>query len=348
MTIQEDIKKNGFSFFENLRSFIVEEATKPNPYDRKHHEINQNLLIKKIEVLCKESEFNSNLTTDGLWKLIYERIFYSGTRASKATAEIRSVEHYGFFNDFRELENDKWNFDIKEWDDFVKYWKDKVFNKSKWLSEAKLTNEWIDSKKHFFSISGENSINLMNKEGIFEGVKFSAMSSKMAKYIKAARFLIEFEKVNPKDKILYYFIGNNYNFEKDKFWDIHKKFSDLVGDITALHLMMDLGFKTVKPDRVLTYLFSKIGWLEVFPKNSSKEYILKNYMKKKVWEDVINKSILLGKELENKYANPLRQLDIWIVKYGQEPEQEFGITQNLEKKFSIEDFYKKIQIKNGG
>lgn len=342
--IVSEIQKYGVELFENLRSFIIEEGTKPYPYDKTTHNSNKQKLINRIEQLCESVYYRSDITSDELWKLMYERVFYSGTKASKATAEIESMQKYGAFKNFRTLSNNDWNFSKHEWDEFTKYWKNEVKNNSSWLLLAKESSNWEKSIKSFFHFTGDKTIQLMTKSGDFEGIRFSALSAKMEKYIKIARFLISKENELSRNKILQVFTGANYNFEKHKFWNIHKKFATLLGDITALHLMMDLGFKTVKPDRVLTYLFAKLGWLDVFPETVSKEEVLKSYLKRNVWEDVIEKSLILGELLEGKYKNPLRQLDIWIVKYGQEPEETFGLTKKLEKDFPINKFYQRIKI----
>ena len=169
----------------------------------------------------------------------------------------------------------------------------------------------------------------------------------MTKYITIARKLCELEK--EKIDVMKYFTGADYNFETNNFWNIHKKFAELLGDITSLHLMMDLGFKTVKPDRVLTYLFYKLGWLDCLEPNLSKEQVLAQYMKKNVWIDVINKAILLDAiwEPKYKYSNSLRAIDLWIVKYGQEPEESFGLTKNLQNEISVETIFEEVMNRNG-
>jgi len=340
MDIKKDIEKNGLKFFEKLKATIVEIGTKPIPYNETEHNKNKEKLTKRIEQLCLQSKFDPNISTDDLWKKMYERIFYAGTKSDKATKEIASIEKFGVFDDFRDLVKPEWDFEKKEWDNFSSNWKVETKSKTNWLNLAKKSQKWDSSINKHFVKTGRKTINLMTKQDEFNGIKFSSLTHKVEKYILIARFLNVFEKSSPSIPILEIFTGSDYNFKKEKFWQIHRDFSKLTGEITALHLMMDLGFDTIKPDRVITHLFAKLGWLEGIPNNSTENDITKIFRKKKIYTDVIEKALYLSRQLEEKYSYPTRQVDIWFVKYGQEPEEDFGITQNTNKIFPIEKLYK--------
>lgn len=341
MTIEEQINLNGSNFMNSLIEIINENATKPDPYDVKIHQQNKQKLKNSIKEVCDLASLERSITYDEFWYQAYTKIFYAGTKADKATKEIESIKQNGVFNNFRNLNDESWNFDKNEWKSFCAYWKKELNTKSDWLKKAKMSNKWESTITHFFKITGNNAINLMTKSKEYENIKFSSLAPKMCKYINLARKLIILEK--DYKNVIEYFTGKNYNYEPEKFWQIHGKFAELLGDITSLHLMMDLGFKNVKPDRVLTYLFYKLGWLESIEPNLSQERIVKNeYLNKKVWIDVINKAILLEKVWKSEYSNSLRAIDLWIVKYGQEPEESFGITKNLQREISIEEIYKEV------
>ena len=339
--IEQEINKYGAKFFEAVRQTIIDRATEPLSYNPEEHKNNKDKLIHKVDKLSKISEYNASIGIDDLWKLMYELIFYSGTRAKKASDEIESFEKYSVFSDFRKLVHRDWNFDKKEWVKFRKYYKN-IYGSS-WLKHIiNNKNARLLYKTHFKN-TGIKAFQLMTKTGEFKGIKFSAMEDKMVKYITVAKHLFDKENSCPGIPILEQFTGPNYKFEDYRFWGIHCQFAYLLGEITAFHLMMDLGFNTVKPDRVLTYLFSKLGWLEVFPPEVTKEYVNKNYNNPRVWRDVIDKALHLKKVIPDHYSNPLRQIDIWIVKYGQQPEDSFGITKNLQKEYPIEQLYKDIK-----
>lgn len=344
MTIEEQINLNGSNFMNSLIEIIYENATKPDPYDVKIHEQNKQKLKKSIKEVCDLASLEYPITYDEFWYQAYTKIFYAGTNADKATKEIESIKQNGVFNNFRNLNDEVWNFDENEWKSFSAYWKKELNTKNDWLKKAKMSDNWENSIKHFFKKTGSNTINLMTKSKEYENIKFSSLAPKMSKYINLARKLVLLEK--DYKNVIEYFTSNDYNYEPEKFWKIHEKFAQLLGDITSLHLMMDLGFKNVKPDRVLTYLFYKLGWLESIEPNLQQEEITKKkYLKRKVWIDVINKAILLEKVWKSEYSNSLRAIDLWIVKYGQEPEESFGITKNLQKEISIEKIYEKVATK---
>ena len=344
MTIKQQINLNGSNFMNSLIEIIHENATKPNPYNENIHEQNKQKLKRSIKKVCDIASLKNPITYDEFWYLAYTKIFYAGTKADKATKEIESIKQNGGFNNFRNLNDDSWDFEKSEWEAFSAYWKKELKSKGDWLKKAKMSNKWQIIIKHYFKKTGNNAINLMTKSQEYENIKFSSLAAKMSKYINLARKLVILEK--DYKNVIEYFIGNDYNYEPEKFWQIHEKFAELLGDITSLHLMMDLGFKNVKPDRVLTYLFYKLGWLESIETNLSQEIIVKKeYLKKKVWIDVINKAILLEKVWNSEYSNSLRAIDLWIVKYGQEPEESFGITKNLQKEISIEKIYELVVTK---
>lgn len=55
------------------------------------------------------------------------------------------------------------------------------------------------------------------------------------------------------------------------------------------------------------------------------------YIKPRVWREVVEVALELGAEMPPS-ANPLRELDIWLVKYAQEPEPAIGIMRNLDRR----------------
>lgn len=343
VSIKNDIDRYWKTFFDKLKSFILEEWTCPTPYDATIHETNKSKLQNVINDMCNDCLFNKDISYDALWEQMYTKVFYSWTRAEKASKEIESIKQHGVFDDFRDLQSPAWNFDKSEWKEFTNYWKKEVGNKANWLQLAKKSPHWYQSRKSTFTNTWESTLILMTKSERLSDVKFSALDAKMEKYIKIARFLCSLEKSKKYNTVLDYFTWWDYNFEDEKFWGIHDKFAGLLWDITALHLMMDLWFKTVKPDRVLTYLFVKLWRSEIFSKDTVKEVIMNKYQERRVWEDVIEKALYLERLLWGDYKNSLRALDIWIVKYGQEPDENFWLTKNLEKKYPIEKLFEQVK-----
>lgn len=214
---------------------------------------------------------------------------------------------------------------------------------SNWLGYAKRDAKWLDILKASFTTTGPGAVELMTKSGRFDEVRFSADEDKMLKYVKLLRLM---QKHAAKgDQVLRYFVRDHDPLDPCSFWQIHENFESEFGTITALHLMMDLGLKTVKPDRVITYLFSELGWLESMQKGTPADIFIKTYVKRSVVMEVVEKANFLAAQFPNDIKNPHRLLDIWFVKYGQDPEPAFGITVNLEEKMPLSALFEEVRAR---
>ncbi|MFL9911407.1 hypothetical protein [Paraburkholderia sp. RL17-337-BIB-A] len=96
----------------------------------------------------------------------------------------------------------------------------------------------------------------MTKSNAYAGIRFSADEDKVEKYLRLAAELERVEREGPLP-VLLYFTGNGYDrtqhrSDEEKFDEVQKAFEQYLGFVTSLHAMMDLGFPTVKPDRVPT------------------------------------------------------------------------------------------------
>jgi DNA-3-methyladenine glycosylase I len=79
-----------------------------------------------------------------------------------------------------------------------------------------------------------------------------------------------------------------------------------LGDITSYHFMTDIGLSVLKPDRVITRIFKRIGLIE------SEEQLLK--------------TVIHGRKFSQETGYPIRYIDIIFVTYGQLGNDEyFGI-----------------------
>jgi len=134
---------------------------------------------------------------------------------------------------------------------------------------------------------------------------------------------------------------------------IHTYLMETVGytnDLTALHLMMDLGFEVIKPDIVITGLFLTWGWLhqaipdlpynlsidDLHGKGNYKSKYL--YTKASMYKPAIDLSRQIVRQVDPKDLkkdigwttnNQLREFDIFTVKNGQKPEPNCGIVRRL-------------------
>lgn len=78
--------------------------------------------------------------------------------------------------------------------------------------------------------------------------------------------------------------------------EIQYKFA-FFGGITSYHFMTDIGLPVLKPDRVITRIFERIGLIE------DREQKLK--------------TVIQGQKISEKTGYPIRYVDIILVNYGQ-------------------------------
>jgi len=99
--------------------------------------------------------------------------------------------------------------------------------------------------------------------------------------------------------------GPNDSFENLMLFkeEIEYKFAFL-GGITVYHFMMDIGLPVIKPDRVMTRIFKRLGLIE-----SEKQYL---------------KTVIQGRKFSHATGHPIRYIDIIFVKYGQKGEGKYS------------------------
>lgn len=233
-----------------------------------------------------------------------------------------------------------WGEGGEDWLALTRRWADSRTKFTDWLSFAKAQNELWAQSLALFAHPQSEALAIMTKSGRYEGISFSAHHEKMVRYLAVADFLKNFQGRH----VLEYYTGadyanipehqhgESYRIERTRLQQVRARFESHFGPITSLHLMMDLGFKTVKPDRVLTYLFSQLGWLITLPADASQKQVLEVYTDSAVVSEVLYRADVLAAAIAPHVAVPSvhRLLDIWLVKFGQEPEEKFGITVRLE------------------
>jgi len=84
---------------------------------------------------------------------------------------------------------------------------------------------------------------------------------------------------------------------------------DYLGGITVYHFMTDIGMPVLKPDRVMSRIFLRLGLLET--------------------EGQLLKAVLQGRKFAEATGHPIRYIDIVFVAYGQASSKEFGVTRGI-------------------
>lgn len=329
------------ALFSAVRAAVIEHAT----LDRTPsvHQANQRKLTGEVERVLAEA-IPRDLNHRELWQVMWQRIVYAGTRSKKANDEIKSMrELVPLFADLANYEPGRYVFDEVEWSHFSDQWRSRLpaGKQASWIRMSKESPEW-NPGTHFAGARTTPEVwkILTKDDASYPGLQFSALRHKVKRYFSIAEQLHRdsLSGKRPLDHFMYGYqfspehkFGNEWLQEREALALVQARFEDWLGNMTALHTMMDLGLKTIKPDRVMTYLFSQLGWLQTLPSALSKEQVLSVYTDVKVVEEMTARADVFAASLARAgHDQAHRLLDIWMVKYGQEPEPAFGITVNLQ------------------
>ncbi|GAB2956388.1 hypothetical protein [Aquaspirillum soli] len=350
--INTEIYNYGPALLERVCAEVTTHATAANSVAEQ--QANKEKLNRKIRELMEQVVFQPNMSHDDLWRVLWQRVVYAGTLAAKASTEINSMATLvPLFKSLDNYDEARFIFDAAEWKQFVQYWKT-LYGKTNWLQHAKKAPKW-NPADYFKKTTPEVWKLLIKDEVAYPGLKFSALSPKIEKYLDVARTLHSHRLAGNEPALHYYTEGHTFSAghltgvpwieERKLLAKVRTKLTNDVGILTAMHTMMDLGLKTIKPDRVMTYLFSQLGWLQTLPSTFSREDVIDKYLNKNVVEEMTRRADVLAYSL-NKAGHPKahRLLDIWIVKYGQEPDPEWGLTVNLQnERQNIQDLFKEVK-----
>jgi len=142
--------------------------------------------------------------------------------------------------------------------------------------------------------------------------------------------------------------------ESDDVWLVAENITQigLSGELTQLHLMMDLGFDCIKPDIVMSRLVLARGWLAHFSdqlpadlqeadlRGKGKYRNKFHYTNHVVIEPVVNLARAFASKMRQQRetlerdigwvsSNPSREFDTFMVSYGQRPDPSAGIVIQL-------------------
>lgn len=314
------------------------------------HESNQKLLQAACDAVINEAQIDLSLDHRALWQAIWPRIVYAGTLAAKATDEINSMRALvPMFQDLDHFSPEHFIFDQLEWKAFSARWKARykvTAHQDQWLKRSVDDPEWNPAAEFRQARTTPEVWKILTKDReTYPGLLFSSMPSKVEKYLDVATHLHKDRAGGNALPLNHYTGGQQFNaahligqawvLERNILNRVSARFEAQLGTLTALHTMMDMGLKTIKPDRVMTYLFSQLGWLQTLPDTFTQEDVIKRYMDKQVIREMTVRADVFAASLDRAgFTNAHRRLDIWLVKFGQEPEKAFGITVNLQAQSS--------------
>jgi hypothetical protein len=278
------------AIFERIRTAVLQEATRPSPYDAKQHDRNRDMFKSALQKLCSNAYLRADMTADELWGHVWTKIRYAGFKAAYVSLEIPRLTP--FFNDFRALIGPEWRFDS------------------------------------IGNVHGEAVREFLGKAGRFAGISYNKSARKLRKILTAAAAFQRIPPGAQALAVL--FGDDYGEPGDEALWRAHERLAELVGYTTALHVMMDIGFNCVKPDIWLVRLMCLLGWIEdALAATSTEDQIRKTYQTPSVAKAVITRARQIAGAMHAWHSDaPLREFDLVMVKYGQRP-GEFGIVRSL-------------------
>ena len=341
--INSEIVNFGPAVFKAICDDLLENGTVADT--ERQHEANKVRLQAACDDVIARAEFDLKKDHRALWQEIWPRIVYAGTRSSKATEEINSMRALvPMFQDLDHFSPERYVFNEIEWQAFSKRSKNRLRanpKKDDGLSKS-LADPHVSSAAELTRTTPEVWKILTKDPETYPGLRFSTMIPKIKKYLNVATHLHKDRAAGNELPLNYYTERQQFNaahqfgqawvVERKALDQVRKRFENQVGPLTALHTMMDMGLKTIKPDRVMTYLFSQLGWLQTLPASWTQQKVIREYRREPVIREMTVRADVFAASLDRAgLSRAHRRLDIWFVKFGQEPDQTFGLTVNLQR-----------------
>lgn len=158
----------------------------------------------------------------------------------------------------------------------------------------------------------------------------------LKKTISAARRINEFKEVNKRSIIQFYTYGTNDVNDSDALLKIYTKFKNefTYGPVLVYHLMMELGFQFVKPDRVLNLITARLGLIESYKSGHYTHRISNNISTEEAValsgrQDFIERVQKKYREISEASGVSMRLIDYMIVKLGQKKDLNSGFARTI-------------------
>jgi hypothetical protein len=298
------------------------------------HAANKVRLQTACDAVIAQAEFNLNRDHRALWQDIWPRIVFAGTNNVRAASEIESMRALvPMFNDLDHFLPERYVFDEAEWRNYIL--------QRKQFLQAPDGQHQIPAFE--FILTTPEVWKILTKDSeTYPNLRFSVMIPKVKKYLAVATHLHNHRAGGENNPLTYYMNGHQFSElhlfgqawveERNVLDEVRQRFEEQLGKMTALHTMMDMGLKTIKPDRVMTYLFSQLGWLKTLPASLTQEEVIRRYQRTEVIREMTVRADVFAASLDRAgFSRTHRRLDIWFVKYGQVPDKTFGLTVNLQQ-----------------
>lgn len=188
--------------------------------------------------------------------------------------------------------------------------------------EALDSKEWNEGGKKFVKFL-KDSENYRHKPAL-------------KKVIRAARRINEWKRVNNRSIIDFYTYRRGDISTPEALRQIHEHLQgDLrFGAVTIFHLMTELGFEVVKPDRVLNRSTVRMGWINGYEKNGARYPLDPDITTKRATSLGSDADFLWAlqgvyRDISEASGVSMRSLDYIVVKLGQEPDEKGGFARTV-------------------
>ena len=158
----------------------------------------------------------------------------------------------------------------------------------------------------------------------------------LKKVIRAARRINEWKRVNNRSILDFYTYRRGDVSTPEALRQIHEHLQgDLrFGAVTIFHLMTELGFQVVKPDRVLNRSTVRMGLIDGYERNGAR-YPLDPDITTKSATSLGNVAEFMWalqgvyRDISEASGVSMRSLDYIVVKLGQEPDEKNGFARTI-------------------
>ena len=158
----------------------------------------------------------------------------------------------------------------------------------------------------------------------------------LKKVIRAARRINEWKRVNDRSILDFYTYRRGDVSTPEAMRKIHEHLQgDLrFGAVTIFHLMTELGFQVVKPDRVLNRSTVRMGWMKGYDKNGARYPLDPDITTKRATAlgsdaDFMWALQSVYRDISEASGVSMRSLDYIVVKLGQEPDEKGGYARTV-------------------
>ncbi|WP_372022990.1 hypothetical protein P7L70_03085 (plasmid) [Tistrella mobilis] len=247
-------------------------------YDSSHKDV--------VEKLVKNSVAARKLKANGIWQILWPLPFYSGVRATCARRRENAARNGGWFDDYRHFVNGA-NDPQHDWH--------------------------VTTEGQYRVAIGQWARDFCGSEGKCADVGIRTSARVIQRICRLADVIAACEEESDDiNQSFLYKLSKGDPSTPEAFQIAKDKLAPAIGNITALHALMDLGFQTVKPDKWLCRLAVQWSWIEGYNSADLEQNRRNGHQ---ALTEACQK-IASAAAGTFPSANPIRELDYYVANYG--------------------------------